>query len=475
MTMNISVFNRAHESCTYAYIVACPLFGLSIIGPSKRAGLTVPHSFTMVSIHSGYPSTVARHLLFPMSMNPGWIHASESLVPMLARGELVGSDNGKLSQAQTTLRIPLPLVYLCGMVTHFQREPPFSKAQVDWFQKLQSLYQKETAGLPHRVYHLSPTLLPTMDLRDVIHRQVTRRLEEIETQAASVQEKILAAEQQYRTTGEKARKANTRRLPTEAAAAAREPKTTKPNNNNDDGDGASDEENQSLPDDNVPSRTCSPSALDELMKPLFVTEERDRPTYEWTKVKAKKRVVEPYLLVESTCCGEDEDTAEKDKEETSSDETAIQLEEVAALEVDQIDMPLSVHVRSQIDGLISTTQISRDDRMEFDCETNCLRNKIHELESELIAKDVLLQKERVANTKALQLEKEQSHERMQSLQLRLYISETRLKTFEDALDQHLEAVANNVAIGSPERRARRMLQEQENAVATPLYSRSLRK
>jgi len=44
---------------------------------------------------------------------------------------------------------------------------------------------------------------------------------------------------------------------------------------------------------------------------------------------------------------------------------------------------------------------------------------------------------------------------MQALQLRLYISETRLKTYEDALQQHVEAVANNVAASPPRRTADR--------------------
>jgi len=44
---------------------------------------------------------------------------------------------------------------------------------------------------------------------------------------------------------------------------------------------------------------------------------------------------------------------------------------------------------------------------------------------------------------------------LQALQLRLYISETKLKTYQEALEKHVHAVANNTAdgsaISSPER------------------------
>lgn len=397
-------------------------------------------------------------------MNPAWIHASESLVPLLARGELGDSDDGKLSQVQTTLHIPPSLVYLCGMVTHFQREPPFSKDQVDWFQKLQSIYHKET-GSPHRLYLLSPTLLPTEDLRNIIRCRVTRRLEEIEAQAASAQEKILAMEQEQTTIRRnKVRKAT--RRPHKSQLHESKPE-------HDDGDGcASDEENQILPDDNVPVTANSTSTLDELMKPLFVTEDRGTSTSDWTEVKPKKKVLEPCPSVTSRHPRDDGTTNE---EKEILDEAQVEQKDVDSSEAEETELRPCLPNLLHLDGSVSSTQISDVHQLDRDCEASLLRNKIHELELELAAKEELLQKERVAHAKALLLEKEQSHERMQSLQLRLYISESRLKTFEDALDQHMEAVANNVAIGSPERRVRRMLQEEENEVVTPLYSRSLRK
>jgi hypothetical protein len=47
--------------------------------------------------------------------------------------------------------------------------------------------------------------------------------------------------------------------------------------------------------------------------------------------------------------------------------------------------------------------------------------------------------------KALQLERDVAYERIQALQLRLYIAETRLQTYEEALQSHVEMVERNVA------------------------------
>jgi hypothetical protein len=59
------------------------------------------------------------------------------------------------------------------------------------------------------------------------------------------------------------------------------------------------------------------------------------------------------------------------------------------------------------------------------------------------------------HAKTLQMERQRYDDLIQSLQLRLYISETRLKTYEEALRTHIQAVAANVCSGglppSPDR------------------------
>ena len=75
-----------------------------------------------------------------------------------------------------------------------------------------------------------------------------------------------------------------------------------------------------------------------------------------------------------------------------------------------------------------------------------LKRQLRDMDKQRIERQHLAQK-------ALQHERDVSYERIQALQLRLYISETRLQTYEEALQHHVETVHRNVAtpIASTER------------------------
>jgi hypothetical protein len=74
-----------------------------------------------------------------------------------------------------------------------------------------------------------------------------------------------------------------------------------------------------------------------------------------------------------------------------------------------------------------------------------LQQQVQQLQAQLAQRELLLTQERQAHSKVLQ----QHEERMQALQLKCYISETRGRAFEEALEQHNAAVANNVALLTP--------------------------
>jgi TolA-binding protein len=57
-----------------------------------------------------------------------------------------------------------------------------------------------------------------------------------------------------------------------------------------------------------------------------------------------------------------------------------------------------------------------------------------------------LQQERENNARILKKEREDAQELLQGMQLRLHISETRTRIFEEALAAHVDAVAQNVAL-----------------------------
>jgi len=73
-----------------------------------------------------------------------------------------------------------------------------------------------------------------------------------------------------------------------------------------------------------------------------------------------------------------------------------------------------------------------------------LQEEIERLTLALKEANELLRQERIHHAQQLSQEKEHHANSMQALQLRLYISETRLKTYEEALDEHIQSVASNV-------------------------------
>jgi hypothetical protein len=110
-------------------------------------------------------------------------------------------------------------------------------------------------------------------------------------------------------------------------------------------------------------------------------------------------------------------------------------------------------------------------------ETTEERFMIRLLEIQLAQKEQQLQDERQAHAKAMQKEKERCDDLIQAFQLRLYISETRLKTYQDALEHHVEAVAsnlsNNFTPSSPMRRGRMEKRQSSDPPSSPLISRVL--
>ena len=95
--------------------------------------------------------------------------------------------------------------------------------------------------------------------------------------------------------------------------------------------------------------------------------------------------------------------------------------------------------------LLNDTLLSKDVLNKYKEDLSMFKDRIHSLELELLQKDNQLLKEQQNHAKALRQEKERSVDQIQALQMRLYISETRLKSYEDALDQHIEAVSNNTS------------------------------
>jgi len=112
-----------------------------------------------------------------------------------------------------------------------------------------------------------------------------------------------------------------------------------------------------------------------------------------------------------------------------------------------------------------TTVDGQDDDDDDDDNNNNSNTAmvVADLRAQLAAARHELQEERQARDAAIQ-----------ALQMRLYIAETRLKTYQDALLEHNRVVADNIVGSSPDRSSRQQQQQQRDEPELPHYSRVLK-
>jgi len=384
-----------------------------------------------------------------LSMNAAQQQAAESLAAELANRNVTI----ELTESQKALHISPHLVYLCGLVVIDPSTTSFTKEQIDFFQRLQSIYQKEA-----NYYSLSATLIPCSDVQRIIQADLLKRQEELASQAA---QKLIVEEEEAQ---KKLKKASSRRK--KVLRSVNVVVETQESRNNE-------EQEKNEPRDETP--------LEDLLKPaLLRTDDVDENEGgDWTRVIKKKTrdgpeswkadgtkvssVVESKKQDESNKSdAEEEIVVEREMERPASLDRIWTEEDPALISVEASKSAKEDVPTTSAEEDVAETQTRNSPWVEraqeavlmdtlAENEVSVLRDRVRQLELELASKDELLEQERVAHKRAFTAQQETYDERIQALQLRLYISETRLKTFEDALDQHVEAVANNVAT-SPTRR-----------------------
>jgi hypothetical protein len=117
----------------------------------------------------------------------------------------------------------------------------------------------------------------------------------------------------------------------------------------------------------------------------------------------------------------------------------------STLHVQTNDKPSTVCVNTTTTNEEPNNTTHNNDNNADSINTMSLENRVRELELQLAKKDLELQQERQVHAKAMSQKHLDFDNQIQALQLRLYISETRLKNFQDALEQHVEAVSSNIS------------------------------
>ena len=429
-------------------------------------------------------------------MEPQRLRACEALAKALALNHNNDARTGATSSAkqqrlpqpneqQKDMRIPPHLIYIAGLLGIHNKSTPFSPEIRQIFSDLQELYhqtllkisteKEEIAEL--KIFHLSPSLLPNPSDQSRIQQDIDAKIHELEDQAKQMEEELLkeqAAEKESKNIKQIAKKKTS---PKPLIKSRELPK----------------EEKEIV--EKQPTETLQ-QVLAQIQLPQ--TEEDDVNAEDWVPVYKKKAkavvstssvqlkevTTKPaqadnelrpnYQRDASFEWPEDENVEPRSKKIHSSGAgtaaSVVQENEIEKCGNPDAETPLGENTNSDRRENIGTTKdecinekieipvVAEGNVTDSDANKNKSTSTIKELEERIRQLERSLaqsENDRVAveakHAQELRAEQEKSEERIQALSLRLYISETRLKTYEDALEQHVVAVANNVATGSPNR------------------------
>jgi len=326
-------------------------------------------------------------------MDPTQKQAAESLVVSLANGSI--GDQVELTETQKALKIPKHLVYICGLVLGSTRFTSFTKDQTLFFQKLQKLYQDEIDNSEeehHRIYQLSRTLVPRNDVHATIHADVRKRQAELAIQANDLAEKLMDEESKKKVKQQK---------------KADRKKTARPSAFTDHQQVHAEQENKSPCDDNQ-------ETLEDLMRPVFTTlQDEDLSTDNWTKVTKKptkkKQTDDQPELPEIAKPKEDEQSIENPE-----DSPGPLLVTAAKSSIDKELLVVSVEESLENEpfaqaslelakdpSLAENSTVHADISSDEGNELCLLRDKVRQLELEILSKDEMLKEERAAHSRAL--------------------------------------------------------------------------
>jgi hypothetical protein len=400
-------------------------------------------------------------------------HVAKALIIDLASGPVGTAWNP--TEEQQLLGIPSQLIFLAGLVLHGKRStaPPYPSSVQERFVQLQALYNAQVnviIPLNTKTFHLSPRLAPTAEQQKVIQQEISRTFQELEGKANAVLQDLL-------TTADKPTKHN-------RSSKQKAKKTAPPQK-------ASFSHLSHL-DEEANEDRISAEPLEEVMMALHIPTDQDGSIVKdgsWLPVP-KKKASKPHHETAN------ENEKENDNENQSAAQEAThhhhspnnRMEETPNLRtatsqdsgstassgisyLAAAQQPPKTWVATPDE--ISLPQIkdeSDHNNTSSSSSSSPLEQRVRQLERQLAQTNQQWQAERQAHTKRLRCEKERSDTILQAVQLRLYISETRLKTYQDALEEHVQAVGENVYTPSSPPRRRRV---EQNETASPLISRVL--
>jgi hypothetical protein len=397
--------------------------------------------------------------------------AVEALIDELASGILMKASHFQPTVEQISLRIPSHLIYLTGLV---------AATTISWnesrFEEYQKLYYEKLIKSPPIVFRSSPRNRATPEQQILIDQDVTRKQEELKEKAQQVANELLVLETKERI--QMQTKETTENKKSNPASTAQKHSNT---------------ETSLIPNhqEKAESSTLEQLVMEIQSETCLSTIGSDNDPSSWITVpkkgslgKAKSAIRENEVALSLPSQHNVESTTDSEAQipsfaaEETDENTA---RHTSTLHVQTNDKPSTVCVNTTTANEEPNNTTHNNDKNADSIITMSLENRVRQLELQLAKKDLELQQERQVHAKAMSQKHLDFDNQIQALQLRLYISETRLKTFQDALEQHVEAVSNNHAMmqySSPTRKkslagGQHEQRQKEEQPLSPLISRVL--
>lgn len=325
--------------------------------------------------------------------------------------------------------IPTFLIYLAGLVisttTYSSTENSyvtcFTDKQEEIFREYQNLYHKcrKTEDSPN-FFHSSPRILPTENQQVVIDNIVKRKRNELERQSDKAAQDIL----------------ETWTKPTKVSTIEKKKKKKKSRQKSDiPKEDQGTESNKNVAASAGETRSQVLMAIQNESSRMLVKEDDDSSS--WIAVQKKSFPSNPRKMSNNRT------------HDTTCDTKPTKLRSTNTLTVirrndDEVDKTDDVETEETSNH--SEDEAFKDEQVEIEnTKSTSLEDRVLELERLLQEKDEELLQERENHTKLMSKKNFEFDNQIQALQLRLYISETKLKTYQDALQEHMEKVSSNIA------------------------------
>ena len=403
------------------------------------------------------------------------LHAAEQLVAELAASR-VGKDM-KNTEEQRDLNIPSFLVYLLGIVIAEDeyhrsndhksipsnvkgsrhcvsvREKRFFDFQKMYFALTKNVYSES------KPYKLTTRIVPSKDQQAIVNRDLLKQCEKLESASNEALQFLLMEESL--SSSQHTVKKNKRRIKKGKKQKSRRHPITEINENvisdpdingekrmgtcnmnevtsatlhfsPDNSVDGNVREGGRYPSSNLVSDDIHMSTATRFTSPMHLE------TDSGSNMKLNKEI-----LLQIECIGDfpvsSDDVADNsDEEDFSSEGSRVQNTEPFAINLPQLSS-------TPPNNLQSVTCPSDDVDLRNSANEAFAPTKqsqrLNDLEKDLVEIRQQLIDERLAHTKALRKEKERYENLIQALQLRLYISENKLRNYEEALETHVHAVS----------------------------------